>query len=224
MCPFVAILSSEQEVVRLRIAVTLLAFAAVTSCRTSRPLIVQPGIPGAPSRAIARNQAVDLSRVQHTDADVRFMQRMIHHHAQALDMTTLLAARTTREDMRMLARRIELSQADEIKMMQRWLELRGREVPDEHAHHKPDAPLMPGMLTAEEIGRLAESKDATFDRLFLEFMIRHHAGALLMVAELFSTPGAAQESEVYAFASEVESDQRTEIDRMGAMLMMEIQK
>src|SRR5262245_1777241 len=190
----------------IRIAVTLLVFIAVTSCRTASRRIVQPGVPGAPSRAIGRDEAVDLSRVQHTDADVRFMQAMIHHHAQALDMTALLATRTAREDMRMLAHRIELSQADEIKMMQRWLEVRGREVPDEHAHHQPGAPLMPGMLTAEEIGRLSETKDAEFDRLFLAFMIKHHAGALTMVEELFSTPGAGQESEIFTFASEVDAD------------------
>ena len=201
---------------------------AGASCHTAgvdgRAPIVQPGAPGQATRVISAEKATDLSRVQFTPADVRFMQGMIGHHAQALEMTALLPERTDREDMRLLAKRIDVSQADEIKMMQRWLEVRGREVPDEHAHHKPGALLMPGMLTAQEIARLEDSKDATFDRLFLEYMIKHHAGALTMVEELFATPGAAQESEVFAFASEVDADQRTEIDRMGAMLMKEIEK
>jgi uncharacterized protein (DUF305 family) len=181
------------------------------------PAIIQPGAPGQSSRVIAASKAVDLSQVQHTPADVRFMQGMIGHHAQALEMTALLSSRTNREDMRMLAHRIEISQADEIKMMQRWLEVRGQEPPDPHAHHHGGA-LMPGMLTPEEMGRLAAAKGAEFDRLFLELMIKHHEGALVMVNELFSTPGAGQETEIFSFASDVDADQRMEIDRMRGML------
>ena len=172
---------------------------------------------------VTADTAADLSRVQATAADVKFMQGMIHHHAQALDMTDLLAARTQSEDMKKLALRISLSQADEIKMMRHWLEVRGQEAPDEHAHHMAAAPMMPGMLTPEEMNRLAAVKGREFDRLFLEGMIKHHAGALTMVQELFATPGAGQDSEIFAFASDVDADQRMEIDRMGAMLE-ELQK
>jgi uncharacterized protein (DUF305 family) len=153
-----------------------------------------------------------------TAADVSFMQGMIDHHAQALEMTALLPARSVRPDMRLLARRIELSQADEIKWMARWLEVRGHAVPDAHAHHVPDAVLMPGMLTPEELTRLAEAAGNDFDRLFLEFMIKHHEGALIMVNNLFMTEGAGQETEIFAFASDVDADQRIEIDRMTALL------
>ena len=146
------------------------------------------------------------------------MQGMIHHHSQALDMTELLSTRTSREDMRLLALRIQLSQADEIKMMQRWLEVHGQEVPGEHAHHAPGAPLMPGMLTTEEMERLAALKGVPFDRLFLQSMIKHHAGAIVMVDELFASAGAGQDSQIFAFASDVIADQTAEIDRMGAML------
>jgi uncharacterized protein (DUF305 family) len=133
-------------------------------------------------------------------------------------MTDLLESRTLSEDMRKLALRIEVSQADEIRFMQRWLQVRGAEVPAPHAHHAHDAKLMPGMLTAEEMGRLAAGKGAELDRLFLEFMIKHHEGALVMVEELFSTPGAGQEAEIFAFASDVDADQRMEIARMQGML------
>jgi len=200
----------------------LLAAVAGAACRTAAdrqgPPIVQPGAPGESSRVIAPEKAIDLSHVQHTAADVRFMQGMIGHHAQALDMTALLRSRTSREDMRMLAQRIELSQADEIKMMQRWLEVRRQEVTSVHAHHAHGAILMPGMLTEEEMGRLAAAKGAEFDRLFLEFMIKHHEGALIMVQQLFSTPGAGQEAEIFSFASDVDADQRIEIERMREML------
>jgi uncharacterized protein (DUF305 family) len=181
------------------------------------PAIIQPGAPGQSSRVITADKAVDVSQVQHTPADVRFMQGMIGHHAQALEMTALLSTRTNREEMRILARRIEISQADEIKMMQHWLEVRRQALPDPHAHHHGGA-LMPGMLTPEEMARLAEAKGAPFDRLFLELMIKHHEGALVMVKELFATPGAAQETEIFSFASDVDADQRMEIDRMRAML------
>ena len=139
------------------------------------------------------------------------------------DMTALLATRTNSDDMKKLAQRIEISQADEIKMMQRWLEARGQQLPDPHAHHAHGATLMPGMLTPEEMERLAAASGPEFDRLFLEFMIKHHEGALVMVKELLSNPGAAQESEIFSFASDVDADQRMEIDRMGAMLK-ELQK
>jgi uncharacterized protein (DUF305 family) len=143
---------------------------------------------------------------------------MISHHGQALGMTALVDSRATRDDLKMLARRIEASQADEIKMMQEWLTVRGEDAPDAHAHHDGHMPLMPGMLTEEEMRRLDAAKGDEFDRLFLEYMIRHHDGALVMVGDLFAQPGAAQDSEIFAFASEVEADQRIEIVRMAALL------
>jgi uncharacterized protein (DUF305 family) len=205
-------------------AITLIALGlmAVVSCRTGAagksPQIIQPGAPGQASKVVDAGQAADLSRVQFTPADVQFMQGMIGHHAQALEMTELLKTHTNDEDMRKLAQRIEVSQADEIKMMQRWLEVRGQEVPGPHALHQHGATLMPGMLNAEEMARLAAAKGDAFDRLFLEGMIKHHGGAIVMVQELFATPAAGQESEIFAFASDVDADQRMEIDRMGAML------
>ena len=201
----------------------LLLVTASGACRAAQaggsPQIVQPGAPGQASRVISAEKATDLSGVRFTAADVRFMQGMIGHHSQALEMTALLPERTGRDDMRLLAKRIEVSQADEIQMMQRWLEVRGQPVPAPHAHHAPGAPLMPGMLNAEEMARLAAAKGDAFDRLFLALMIKHHEGALTMVKELFSSAGAGQESEIYAFASDVDADQRMEIDRMRGMLM-----
>jgi uncharacterized protein (DUF305 family) len=199
----------------------LVPTALVSSCRSSRgtsgPQIVQPGAPGQVTRVITADAAVALSPIEYTAADVQFMQGMIGHHAQAVELTDLLATRTESEDMRKLAQRIEVSQTDEIKMMEEWLKRRGEPLPDPHAHHR-GGKLMPGMLTAEEMSRLAEAKGESFDRLFLEFMIKHHEGALVMVRTLFASPGAGQDSDIYAFASDVDADQRMEIQRMSAML------
>jgi uncharacterized protein (DUF305 family) len=111
-----------------------------------------------------------------------------------------------------------VSQADEIKMMQGWLAARRQPQPDPHAHHAPGATLMPGMLTREQLARLSEASGPELDRLFLELMIKHHEGALVMVKDLLATPGAGQEADVFAFASDVEADQQMEIDRMRAAL------
>jgi len=144
------------------------------------------------------------------------MQGMIGHHAQALEMTALLRERTSRDDMRLLAERIDVSQSDEIRMMQRWLAARGQDVPGPHAMH--EHALMPGMLTPEEMDQLAAASGAAFDRLFLESMIKHHEGALVMVKDLLSRDGAARGSDIFGFASDVDADQRMEIERMRGML------
>ena len=192
-----------------------------SSCRSAAleqtPPIVQPGAPGEPSRIVDRDAVARLDYPTHTAADVRFMQGMIAHHRQAIEMTDLLESRTNNDSMRKLAERLEVSQIDEIRMMTDWLEARSAEPPAEHAHHDPSM-RMPGMLTSEEMSRLAAAKGTAFDRLFLESMIRHHEGAIVMVRELFATPGAGQASDVYTFATDVEADQKMEIARMAAML------
>jgi uncharacterized protein (DUF305 family) len=155
------------------------------------------------------------------EADVRFVAGMIPHHAQALEMVALVPSRASREDVRRMAERILVSQRDEIRLMERWLQAHGQPVPgadSAHAHHGGAHAQMPGMLTPEEIQRLAASSGPEFDRLFLEGMIRHHEGALVMVAELFNTPGGGQASDVFRIANEVDADQRMEIDRMRTML------
>ena len=158
------------------------------------------------------------------------MQGMIHHHAQAVAMVDLLKSHTQNPDMQKLGQRIEISQRDEIKMMRHWLESHGQPAPDPLApngHAMPGmsmssagaaAVMMPGMLTAEQMEQLAAAHGTEFDRLFLRGMIRHHSGALTMVKDLFATAGAAQNGDIFAFASDVDADQRMEIDRMSRML------
>ena len=209
--------------VRIRIAAILLTAAAGPSCRsaapaTAKPQITQPGAPGQPSKVIGAAQASDLSQVQYTGADIKFMQGMIGHHAQAVEMVALVPSRTATDDLRKLALRIDVSQKDEMNMMREWLQARGQQIPDPRAHHMMGDTLMPGMLTPEEMARLAEAKGVAFDRLFLEGMIKHHTGAITMVHELFATDGAGQTPDIFSYASDVDADQRMEIDRMGSML------
>lgn len=211
-----------------RIVLTLFALASAAACRSAASgappatQILQPGAPGQETKVIGVAAATDLSQVQFTPGDVKFMQGMIGHHAQAVEMTALIPARSQNQYMKMLGQRIDVSQEDEMNMMRKWLEARGQATPGPHAHHEPGG-MMPGMLTAEEMTALAAAKGVEFDRLFLLGMIKHHLGAITMVDELFKTPGAGQDGEIFAFASDVDSDQRMEIDRMGAMLK-ELQK
>ena len=186
--------------------------------------------------------APDTARIRtgYTAADVRFVQGMIAHHGQALVMTALVPSRAASDAVKLLAERIDASQKTEIVTMQRWLRGRGERVPEpgdmsamHHAmgHDMGAMPgmagmsadtsttgLMPGMLTATQLSQLAAATGADFDRLFLEDMIRHHEGAIRMVAELFAAPGAGQEPQLFDMANGIEADQRAEIARMRAML------
>lgn len=204
--------------------------APTTDQAAAGSAMVQPGAPGAASRTLDPSDPAHQTRHPHTEADVLFMQNMIHHHEQALQMARMVPDRTDNPQIRLLAHRIDRSQMDEIRLMQRWLADRGEEAPgvgvdhDHHAHHGHHAAghdeghLMAGMLTEEQLQQLADARDAEFDRLLLEFMIYHHEGAIQMVEELFSSYGAGQDSEIFRFASHVDSDQRIEIGRMERML------
>ena len=215
-------MNQEQARKRLPVAIVMagvvfLSLGAAAS-KAQQPPIVQPGAPGEPSRSISATEASDLAAIRYSEADVRFMQGMIPHHAQALEMTALLETRTTSDAMRQMAQRIELSQEDEIEMMQEWLRERGQTVTATDAHHVPGWMPMPGMLTPEEMDQLEAAAGVAFDRLFLELMIKHHRGALTMVENLLDQRGTAQDSQLFAFTSDVEADQSMEIDRMDAML------
>ena len=151
----------------------------------------------------------------YTAADVRFMQGMIHHHAQALKMAAMAPTHGAGPSVQLLCKKIDVSQKDEIAMMSTWLKDRNQAVPDPNDPHPM---MMPGMLTDAQLTELDKARDSTFDRLFLTGMIQHHEGAIQMVKDLFATPGAGQASEIFRFASDVDTDQRGEIARMQAML------
>lgn len=178
------------------------------------PVTVRAGAPGEESEVLSSRELASLSGPEHTEADVRFMRMMIPHHAQALDMTDLVESRTSDEGLRQLALRMQISQRDEIALMERWLESRG----GPGMEHEDGHGLMPGMLTPGQMQELASAHDDMFDQLFLTYMIQHHEGALTMVADLFATRGGGQASEVFQFANDVDVDQRMEIARMRRML------
>ena len=195
---------------------------------SATPVIVQPGAPGQPTRTLpASTRAILPPR---SPKDVEFMQGMIMHHAQAVEMTALIESRTTNKDLRLLGARISHSQSDEIRFMKRWLEARGEptELPmpkmsgmDMPGMDMSRPMLMPGMLTAEQMTQLRNTKGKEFDGLFLEGMIQHHTGALIMVEDLFDTPGAGQDSVLFDFATDIDNTQRAEIKIMQGMLLKE---
>ena len=155
------------------------------------------------------------------------MQGMIIHHAQAVEMTALIPSHTENKDLRLLGARMSRSQSDEIKFMKRWLAARGEPVSmampamsSMNMPHHP-MPLMPGMLTPEQMQALRKAKDTEFDHLFLTGMIQHHNGALTMVKDLFDTPGSGQDAELFDFATDVDNGQRVEIRVMQGMLEKE---
>ncbi|HEX2167589.1 MAG TPA: DUF305 domain-containing protein, partial [Longimicrobiales bacterium] len=151
----------------------------------------------------------------YTVADVKFMQHMIGHHAQALVMTAMVPTHGAGERLQFLAEKIEISQQDEIALMERWLEKRDQPVPPPGYM---DHMMMPGMLTPDQLAQLDAARGREFERLFLQFMIQHHQGALQMVDELFDAPGAGQDPDIFRFATDVDADQRDEIYVMSTML------
>jgi uncharacterized protein (DUF305 family) len=184
--------------------------------------VVQPGPPGSPSKQLPSTTTA--SPLENSPADIDFMQGMIMHHSQAVEMTALIPDSTDNQAVRLLGARISRSQADEIRFMKRWLIARGQPV----SMAMPGMPsmdmngnamhAMPGMLTPEQMEALRKAKGPEFDRLFLTGMIQHHTGALIMVKDLFATPGAGQDAELFDFATDVDSGQRAEIKIMEDML------
>lgn len=193
--------------------------ARTSDTESDEVTIVQPGAPGQPSRRLTAAEAQKLEDTKHTDADVRFMRGMIHHHAQALVMTSMVRSRSATGAMPLFARRMELSQETEMRQMEQWLKDRDEPIPtaEEHKHdHGGGGSLMPGMVSAAALERLADADGRRFDLLFLRYMQRHHRGALTMVRQL-NEAGGGMEAEIGAFARHVVADQGIEINRMEDM-------
>jgi len=202
-----------------------ISVAGQQSPSKQQPVIVQPGAPGQASRILPADTRAVLPPLM--KKDVEFMQGMIMHHAQAVEMTALIDSRTDNKELRLLGARISKSQSDEMNFMKRWLQTRGQRTKmvmgdmddmdmgnmDMSMHH-----MMPGMLTPEQMDALRKAKGAEFDRLFLTGMIQHHKGALVMVKDLFDSPAAGQDAELFNFATDVDSGQRAEIRIMQNML------
>ena len=197
------------------------SLAAQPTQSNSAP-IVQPGAPGTPSKTLPANTKP--STPQRSEADISFMQGMVMHHSQAVEMTALIASHTTNPQIRTLGARISRSQTDEMNFMKRWLTARGEPIsmampgmPDMDTAGNPIEP-MPGMLTPQQMTALRNATGAQFDHLFLTGMIQHHNGALVMVKQLFNTQGAGQDADLFDFATDADNTQRAEINIMQALL------
>jgi uncharacterized protein (DUF305 family) len=207
----------------LSVALAGILACGLAACATSVQQSAQKGMQSAAPRTPAEQARADSGIMPFTAADVHFMQGMIHHHAQAVVMAAWAQTHGARPDVKTLAGRIDVAQRDEMAFMQRWLRERHQDVPDPLEHYQmgmemSSSDLMPGMLTPEQMKALDAARGPDFDRLFLTDMIQHHQGAITMVNQLFSSPGAGQELYVFRFASDVNADQNTEIERMRLML------
>jgi uncharacterized protein (DUF305 family) len=192
--------------------------------------IVQPGAPGQSNKTLTPETASAAPR-RPSEADTKFMQGMIMHHAQAVEMTELLRSRSQNTEIQALGKRISISQTDEMRFMKQWLTDRGLPLSGsgsmdmggmdmagmDHMDMGP-MPMMPGMLTPVQMKALAAATGPAFDHLFLTGMIQHHTGALTMVKDLFAAPGAGQDPQLFDFASDVDNTQQAEIDIMRHML------
>ena len=210
-----------------------LSASAQQSDPKAQPIVVQPGAPGQPTRTLPPSTRATLP--PRSPKDVEFMQGMIMHHAQAVEMTALMESHTYNKNLRLLGTRISHSQSDEMNFMKRWLETRGEpttmKMPEMKGMDMPgmsmpgmdmsshNQMLMPGMLTAKQMDALRKATGAEFDHLFLTGMIQHHGGALVMVKDMFETAGAGQDAEIFNFATDVDSGQRAEIRIMQTMLL-----
>jgi len=183
---------------------------------SAAPNVVQAGAPGEASRRLSEDDLEEIEPPSHTKADVEFVQGMIHHHVQGVQMASYVPDRSIGSDLPLLAKRMEISQVTEIELMERWLETRSEEA---HSQHGPghDGELMPGMLTEPELAELEAARGAGFNRLFLRRMIRHHQGALTMVRQLREANGGMQ-PELDKLIREIDADQTIEIGRMRQLL------
>lgn len=181
--------------------------------------IIQPGAPGGASRELSAEEAIEIADTSYSEADRRFVQDMIPHHHQALEMAALVGDRTNRPELLDAAGRIDASQQDEIEFMQQWLRERGEDVPDPTAHQAMHTDhMMAGMATPAQMAELAAAEGTEFDRLFLQLMIAHHEGAVAMVEALLDQPGSAYDPILFEFTNDVTNDQTAEIERMSALL------
>ena len=185
------------------------------------PNIVQPGAPGEASRTLTPEELTEIELPDHTEEDVVFVQGMIRHHAQAVRMTGLVPNRSSSRQVKLLARRMDASQRAELEQLRSWLKTRSKPaVAPAGGHgggHGGTAARMPGMLTDAELAELTAARGASFDRLFLSGMIKHHRGAIVMVERLYQSGGGV-EPEVDALARHIDSDQTIEIARMEELL------
>jgi uncharacterized protein (DUF305 family) len=187
--------------------------------------LIQPGAPGKPDRILTEATTAGTGQQGPTQADVKFMQGMIMHHNQAVEMVALMAGRTKNAKLLEFGQRIGISQTDEMKFMKRWLTYRDKPLMDmgdmAGTMDHMNMPLMPGMLTPQQMEALRKATGAKFDQLFLTGMIQHHTGALTMLDDLFGTPGAAQDMQLFDFTADIGVTQQGEIDAMRNMLAKE---
>jgi len=223
-------MSNSLRLTPTRAALSVLLLGSSSVALAQAAPIVQPGAPGQASKTLTAEEASTLAASKYTPADVMFMQGMIGHHAQAVEMAMLIKERTNREEIVTIGGRIESSQADEIEFMNGWLAERDEKTimvgmdgmdhstMDHSKHAMMDHSTMAGMATPEQMAELATLEGVAFDKMFLTLMIAHHEGAIEMVDDLLGQPGTATDQVLFQFVGDIENDQQAEIDQMTLLL------
>lgn len=204
------------------IAVTA-ALVALTGCSGSPapapqadsggPVIV-PGRPGEEAKTISPEEAAtSVPSAPVNAADVKYVQDMVVHHRQAIDMAVLAPTRARAAKVKAIASRIKDSQEPEIAYLVSWLQGEGQKVPE--AHHGAAHEGMAGMASPEEMAALKAASGEAFDRLFLDLMIKHHQGAVEMSTKVLID---GSQRAIQELANDVGAGQAAEIGRMRRIL------
>ncbi|MFB9392692.1 DUF305 domain-containing protein [Streptomyces coeruleoprunus] len=182
--------------------------------------VLAPGKPGEPARTLSPEEAASaLPDDSPNPADFSYTRMMIVHHQQALRMTALAPKQAASEQVRNLAARIDAAQRPEIDAMRGWLKIHGDKKPSDghgtgHGHSDHGSGTMPGMATEAQLTQLAAARGEAFDELFLQLMITHHQGALVMAGDVL---GQGRNNQVQEMANDVIAQQTAEINRMRSM-------
>jgi uncharacterized protein (DUF305 family) len=158
----------------------------------------------------------------HNQADITFAQDMIPHHAQAIAISKMAAQQAGSLQVKDLAARIQAAQQPEIDQMSGWLQAWNAPVPSINSpmggmgqmdHGAGNA--MPGMMSGGEMQQLGQATGAAFDRMFLQMMISHHQGAVMMAkVEL----NGGQNPDARQLAQRIIDAQQREITEMRTLL------
>ena len=149
------------------------------------------------------------------DADVTFAQRMIPHHQQAVQMAQMARERAADARVLELARRIEAAQQPEIDALAGWLEEWGVEDSGTGGMDHGGMDHGGGMMSEDDMDALMAASGAEFDRLFLQQMIVHHAGAVDMAT---TESAEGQNTGAVAMAGTIRDTQNAEIGEMNQLL------
>ena len=197
--PSLQIQTEERHMRLMTWGTMLMVFLSITMINSGfRPAHAHGG------KNVSNPMSDSLTGLNGPEFEVRFLDQMIQHHRSGVDMANLVLTHSERPELKSLAENIISAQSKEIEEMSQWLEgyqAKPHQVPNKRAHQKMKI----------QMEKLAKAKHKDFDKMFLDMMIKHHAGAVRMsslVKQKRSRP------ELQRFAEKVILDQTAEIKQM----------